>query len=196
LLVLRILFGVGGARYIALLRGIVGIFMFGIQTFFIAKSLGYSASVGALQANFGTPQETGILDLQNTIAQLNGIIESNPIEIENLQTTLNSLNFEIQTLTANFASTSTNINNQLTELEAQKNVIGITEEEIIQTVEFTINDLSVELSNATTSLPTVEAELQTTIDEVNIGNREDSGWTSVNLDTNGDGTIDENDIVQ
>ena len=39
--VLRSSFGVGGARYIALLRGIVGIFMFGIQTFFIAKSLGY-----------------------------------------------------------------------------------------------------------------------------------------------------------
>lgn len=39
--ILRSSFGVGGARYISLLRGIVGIFMFGIQTFFIAKSLGY-----------------------------------------------------------------------------------------------------------------------------------------------------------
>ena len=39
--VLRSAFGVGGARYIALLRGIVGIFMFGVQTFFISKSIGY-----------------------------------------------------------------------------------------------------------------------------------------------------------
>jgi len=39
--VLRSAFGVGGARYIAILRGIVGIFMFGVQTFFISKSIGY-----------------------------------------------------------------------------------------------------------------------------------------------------------
>tara|TARA_Y100000590_G_scaffold44980_1_gene47742 strand:+ start:380 stop:1837 length:1458 start_codon:yes stop_codon:yes gene_type:complete len=39
--VLRSSFGVGGARYVALLRGIVGMFMFGVQTFFISKSIGY-----------------------------------------------------------------------------------------------------------------------------------------------------------
>ena len=39
--ILRSSFGIGGARYIALLRGIVGVFMFGIQTFFISKSFGY-----------------------------------------------------------------------------------------------------------------------------------------------------------
>ncbi len=39
--ILRSSFGVGGARYVALLRGIVGIFMFGVQTFFISKSIGY-----------------------------------------------------------------------------------------------------------------------------------------------------------
>jgi NCS1 family nucleobase:cation symporter-1 len=33
--------GVNGARYVALLRGLVGIFMFGVQTFFISKSIGY-----------------------------------------------------------------------------------------------------------------------------------------------------------
>ena len=33
--------GGNGARYVALLRGIVGIFMFGVQTFFISKSIGY-----------------------------------------------------------------------------------------------------------------------------------------------------------
>ena len=39
--ILRSSFGIRGARYIALLRGIVGVFMFGIQTFFISKSIGY-----------------------------------------------------------------------------------------------------------------------------------------------------------
>jgi len=39
--ILRSSMGVNGARYVALLRGIVGIFMFGVQTFFISKSIGY-----------------------------------------------------------------------------------------------------------------------------------------------------------
>jgi len=39
--ILRLSMGLDGARYIGMLRGLVGIFMFGIQTFFISKSLGY-----------------------------------------------------------------------------------------------------------------------------------------------------------
>ena len=39
--ILRTSMGITGARYIAMLRGIVGIFMFGVQTFFISKSIGY-----------------------------------------------------------------------------------------------------------------------------------------------------------
>ena len=39
--ILRSSFGVAGARYIGMLRGIVGLFMFGVQTFFISKSIGY-----------------------------------------------------------------------------------------------------------------------------------------------------------
>ncbi len=38
---LRISMGINGARYVAMLRGLVGIFMFGVQTFFISKSIGY-----------------------------------------------------------------------------------------------------------------------------------------------------------
>jgi len=38
---LRISMGINGAKYVALIRGIVGIFMFGIQTFFISISFGY-----------------------------------------------------------------------------------------------------------------------------------------------------------
>ena len=38
---LRISMGIFGAKYVALTRGAVAIFMFGIQTFFISKSIGY-----------------------------------------------------------------------------------------------------------------------------------------------------------
>ncbi len=38
---LRLSMGVNGAKYIALLRGIIAIFMFGVQTYFLSKSFGY-----------------------------------------------------------------------------------------------------------------------------------------------------------
>ena len=38
---LRTSMGVVGAKYVAILRGLVAIFMFGVQTFFLSKSLGY-----------------------------------------------------------------------------------------------------------------------------------------------------------
>ena len=39
--ILRLSMGYNGARYIGMLRGLLGIFMFGVQTFFISKSIGY-----------------------------------------------------------------------------------------------------------------------------------------------------------
>ncbi len=33
--------GIVGAKYVAILRGLVAIFMFGVQTFFLSKSIGY-----------------------------------------------------------------------------------------------------------------------------------------------------------
>jgi len=39
--ILRTSMGINGARYVALLRALVGIFMFGVQTFFISKAIGY-----------------------------------------------------------------------------------------------------------------------------------------------------------
>ena len=39
--ILRLSMGYNGARYVGLLRGLVGIFIFGVQTFFISKSIGY-----------------------------------------------------------------------------------------------------------------------------------------------------------
>ena len=39
--ILRMSMGLSGAKYIGLIRAIVGVFMFGIQTFFISKSVAY-----------------------------------------------------------------------------------------------------------------------------------------------------------
>ncbi len=39
--ILRLSMGYNGARYIGMLRGLLGIFMFGVQTFFISKAIGY-----------------------------------------------------------------------------------------------------------------------------------------------------------
>ncbi len=52
--ILRTSMGVKGAKYIAMLRGLVGIFMFGVQTFFISKSIVYliRISIHSFDANF------------------------------------------------------------------------------------------------------------------------------------------------
>ena len=42
---LRISMGIVGAKYVALIRGIVAIFMFGVQTFFLSKSIGYLITI-------------------------------------------------------------------------------------------------------------------------------------------------------
>ena len=38
---LRTSMGIRGARYVSMTRGLVGLFMFGVQTYFLSKSLGY-----------------------------------------------------------------------------------------------------------------------------------------------------------
>ena len=38
---LRLSMGINGARYVAMIRGLVGVFMFGVQTYFLSKSFSY-----------------------------------------------------------------------------------------------------------------------------------------------------------
>ncbi len=38
---LRVSMGINGARYVSLLRGAIGVFMFGVQTYFLSKSFSY-----------------------------------------------------------------------------------------------------------------------------------------------------------
>ena len=44
-IILRTSMGIVGAKYVALLRGLVGIFMFGVQTYFISKSISTKSAV-------------------------------------------------------------------------------------------------------------------------------------------------------
>ena len=48
---LRISSGYQGAKFISLLRGVVGIFFFGVQTYFISKSIGYLIRISLFQFN-------------------------------------------------------------------------------------------------------------------------------------------------
>ncbi len=43
---LRSSLGIKGAKYFGLVRGLVGIFMFGIQTYFLSKAFGYLIRIG------------------------------------------------------------------------------------------------------------------------------------------------------
>jgi len=62
----------------------------------LAKELGYGARVGALQANFGTPYENGIVNLQDELADARAKAEANPdnpefaAEIERLESELDA----------------------------------------------------------------------------------------------------------
>ena len=192
----------------------------------VAKSLGYSASVGALQANFGTPQETGIKDLQDQITAINEAIATLPGTIDGLS----ALAAELQTTTEAIAGEITAVEQdaatQIADIDAQLANPELTEEQVADLEQqkadiqsntaTTVASLETDLANtqtelaettadvqtaetnladATAALPGVEAELSATIEQTNIGNR-DSGWTTVDLDTNGDGEITDADIVQ
>ena len=48
---LRVSSGYQGAKFISLIRGVVGIFFFGVQTYFISKSVGYLIRISLFQIN-------------------------------------------------------------------------------------------------------------------------------------------------
>jgi nucleobase:cation symporter-1, NCS1 family len=56
---LRTSMGIKGAKYVSLLRGIVGVFMFGVQTYFISKSFSYLIRI-ALHSIDNTIQDHSI----------------------------------------------------------------------------------------------------------------------------------------
>ena len=50
--ILRMSMGFNGARYVGMIRGLVGIFMFGVQTFFISKLMGYLIRILIYQIDY------------------------------------------------------------------------------------------------------------------------------------------------
>ena len=211
----------------------------------IAKSMGLNASVGALQANFGTPQENGIIAIQEGIktskdsaVTLTSDLSKIQSQISSLNTTLSttesqisSVDGQLATVNSQISSVDTqiaNVNDQLTatnltdeqksnlesqktsletekaSLDTQKSTLDSQKSTLESTVTQTnqqINSLNNDFNQTTTKLAneiqninTLESNLQTTINDSNIGNR-DNSWVTVNLDTNNDGIISEADIV-
>ena len=65
--ILRSSLGVSGAKYISLIRGIVGIFMFGIQTYFLSKAFSYLIRIAFYS------HDSSILDLDIFLVFLLGL---------------------------------------------------------------------------------------------------------------------------
>jgi len=168
----------------------------------IAKSLGLNANVGTHLANFGTPQETGITDLQNKITSTSNIIDIKSLEIQfskeavsNFEIELSDINSKVNLLETELSNTEltneelTKINNEISILETQR-------EELIEQVELqeeNIKITEIDLINAIDNLAVYKVELANTIKEVETKTGV-TGWATVNLDTNGDGKITEADI--
>jgi len=100
----------------------------------LSRRLGYGAHVGALQANFGTPYETGIADLEAELAEARSALEEAPADDAELRAAL--------------------------------------EDEIAR----------------------LEAELDAAIAVAKPGDGPHDDWASADLDVNGDGVVDQQDL--
>ena len=211
----------------------------------IAKAQGLPAYVGALQANFGNPYETGIDDLNKQISTLNNFIEdanleiiSNQNSISDLSTQLGLAESEIINLNGELNINNENLNvitNQIAEingslidetltdeevaiLDEQKNNLNLqllelsdvsneinqqisivtTEvrnlENNIQNLASDINNLEAQIIVSGQEIVSTEIELSETVENVKPGVGQDFEWETINLDTNLDGVVDENDL--
>ena len=211
----------------------------------IAKAQGLPAYVGALQANFGNPYETGIDDLNKQISTLNNFIEdanleiiSNQNSISDLSTQLGLAESEIINLNGELNINNENLNvitNQIAEingslidetltdeevaiLDEQKNNLNLqllelsdvsneinqqisivtTEvrnlENNIQNLASDINNLEEQIIVSGQEIVSTEIELSETVENVKPGVGQDFEWETINLDTNLDGVVDENDL--
>ena len=168
----------------------------------IAKSLGLKANVGTHLANFGTPDETGIADLQNEISKQSNLIETKTNEIQSSKVAVADLENQLTKINTEISSLQTQLDNtELTEEQIKEINVGISNlekqrESIIDQVEAqeaSINLAEIDLNNASSNLITAESELSNRIQEVESKTGV-TGWATVNLDTNGDGKINEADI--
>ena len=93
------------------------------------------------------------------------------------------------------------------QLEATSIAINSTQDEIangetqaavlnteVETLESEVATLQEETVSLETEVTSTEVTLASTIENVKPGIGQDSGWETVDLDTNNDGTVNENDI--
>ena len=130
----------------------------------IAKAQGLPAYVGALQANFGNPYETGIDDLNKQIDSLNSFIEEANLEIITNQNTISDLSKQLGLAESEVANLIGELNlnnenldtitNQIAEINSSLIDEILTDEEvaILQEQKNSLNLQLLELSDTTDEL--------------------------------------------
>ena len=125
----------------------------------------------------------------NQISDLNTQLNNTELtdeEVAGIQEQIDSLNTNATELNAQIATTETQLNTVQGETTTLETEIANSTNEIA--------NLETDIVNATNNITTTEAELTSTIENVKPGVGVDSGWETVNLDTNNDGVVDEADI--
>ena len=130
----------------------------------IAKALGLPAYVGALQANFGNPYETGIDNLNKKIDNLNNLIEEANLEVIANQNAISDLSTQLGLAESEFTNLigELNLNNenldtitsQITEINSSLIDETLTDEEvaILQEQKNSLNLQLLEISDSTNEI--------------------------------------------
>ena len=159
----------------------------------LAKELGYSASVGAMQVNFGTPQENGITALQDAATALEADLAAteadlNAIDIAALADAVTAAEAALATVLADPAATQDDIdtaNQNITDAQA-----AVTASETQAT------DLAARIGELESAIVTTQDDLAVAIEEAKPGDGPLNGWETANLDVNGDGSVDSTDLTE
>lgn len=152
-----------------------------VRTFVaIARELGLSPSVGAQQANWGTPQENGLHDLSADVPEAREAVEEDKQAVADLS----------EQLVAAKAALA----------EAQAG--GETGEKTVAELEAEVAALEAELATAEAQqaeseaeLAALEAGISDAVAGVKPGEGPHSGWELENLDVDGDGVVSAADLV-
>jgi len=156
----------------------------------IAKALGLPAYVGALQANFGNPYETGIDNLNKKIDNLNNLIEEANLEVIANQNAISDLSTQLGLAESEFANLigELNLNNenldtitsQITEINSSLIDETLTDEEVailqeqknslnLQLLEIsdTTNEINQQISIVTNEVESFESTIQSLDNSIN-----------------------------
>ena len=159
----------------------------------IAKLLGVSTYIGALQANFGNIYETGIYDIQNNINDLENltiknkeIFDLNIDEVGRLSNEINELNFELLNYTNEIEDQNILLNDQnriseilLNQIEEINNSLIVINEEVNELSTSLLNEslsdeeissLQFQLDNLELNKLTLENSIDTSVENLNLIN--------------------------